>query len=160
MYVIYIIYKSHPYPTETAVRLGVQWLPQSGHWHLPLDGQSRIRQMALDLLASPRVTRRQLERIVGLLNFACQVHRFLRPCVQPLTRSNTLVRATERDRPVLEGSPSRQPVGTPGGCVFRPPRPLAPCLHGQRDSSLRPGFVPRPCSASILYHYISHYMYC
>ena len=93
--------KSHPYPAETAVWLGVQWLPQSGHWHLPLDGQSRIRQIALDLLASPRVTLRQLERMVGLLNFACQVHQFLRPYVQPLTRSNTLVRATERERPVL-----------------------------------------------------------
>ena len=39
--------------------------------------------------------------MVGLLNFACQVHRFLRPYVQPLTRSNTLVRAAEQDRPVL-----------------------------------------------------------
>ena len=93
--------KSYPYPAESTVWLGIQWLPQSGHWHLPLDGQSRIRQMALDLLASPLVTRRQLERMVGLLNFACQVHRFLRPYVQPLTRSNTLVRAAERDRPVL-----------------------------------------------------------
>ena len=203
--------KSHPYLAETAVWLGVQWLPQSGDWHLPLDGQSLNRQMALDLLASPRVTRRQLERMVGLLNFACQVHRFLLPYIQSLTRSNTLVRATEWDRPVLSssvyagrvevlcvsrslvprpalscfpspalavdgcvssglgssaracsgslgkvvllgGSPSRQPVGTPGcslgGCVFQPPQPLAPCLYGQRDGPLRPGFVPRPLPES------------
>ena len=93
--------KSHPYPAESTVWLWIQWLPQSGHWHLPLDEQSRIRQMALDFLASPRVTCRQLERMVGLLNFACQIHRFLRPYVQPLTRSNTLVQATEQDRPIL-----------------------------------------------------------
>ena len=54
---------------------------------------------------------------------------------------------------LLGGFPSRQSVGTPSGFpgagVFRPPRPLAPCLHGQRDGSIRPGVVPRPLPESL-----------
>ena len=93
--------KSHPYPATSSVWLGIHWLPQLVHWHLPVEGQTNIRRLALELLAAPRVTRRQLERMVGLLNFACRVHRFLRPFMLPLTRSNTLAPAIDRDHPIL-----------------------------------------------------------
>ena len=91
--------KSHPYPSSSAVWLGVHWLPQTGHWHLPVERQANIRDMALALLQAPTVTRRQLERLVGLINFACQVHWYLRPFLQPLTCSCTFARVEERDRP-------------------------------------------------------------
>ena len=91
--------KSHPYPSLAAVWLGVHWLPQSGHWHLPVDRQANIRDMALALLQAPTVTRRQLEWLVGLINFACQVHKYLRPFLQPLTRSCTFARADMSHRP-------------------------------------------------------------
>ena len=69
--------KSHPYPSTSMVWLGIHWLPQSGHWHLPVADQNNIRCMALELLQAPKITHRQLERIVGLINFSCQVHRYL-----------------------------------------------------------------------------------
>ena len=82
--------KSQPYPSPSAVWLGVHWLPQTGRWHLPVEGQEAIRRTALALLRAPLVTRRQLERLVGVINFACQVHRFLRPFLQPLTKGGTI----------------------------------------------------------------------
>ena len=93
--------KSQPYPSPSAVWLGVHWLPQTGHWHLPVEGQEAIRRTALALLQAPLVTRWQIERLVGVINFACQVHRFLRPFLQPLTKGGTIARAAERDTPTL-----------------------------------------------------------
>ena len=92
---------AQPYPSLSAVWLGVHWLPQMGHWHLPVAGQKAIRRTALALLQAPLVTRRQIKRLVGVINFACQVHWFLRPFLQPLTKGGTIARAAERDTPTL-----------------------------------------------------------
>ena len=100
--------KSQPYPSPSAVWLGVHWLPQTGRWHLPVAGQEAIRRTALVLLQPPLVTRRQIERLVGVINFACQVHRFQRPFLQPLTKGGTIARAAERDTPALLPPPMRE----------------------------------------------------
>ena len=100
--------KSQPYPSPSAVWLGVLWLPQTGRWHLPVEGQEAIRHAALALLRAPLVTRRQIERLVGVINFACQVHRFLRPFLQPLTKGGTIARAAERDTPAPLPPPMRE----------------------------------------------------
>ena len=100
--------KSHPYPSSSAVWLGVHWLPQTGHWHLPVEGQEAIRRTALTLLRAPLVTRRQIERLVGVINFACQVHRFLRPFLQPLAKGGTIARAADRDTPAPLPPPMRE----------------------------------------------------
>ena len=100
--------KSQPYPSPSAVWLGVHWLPQTGRWHLPVEGQEAIRRAALALLRAPLVTRRQIERLVGVINFACQVHRFLRPFLQPLTKGGTIARAAERDTPAPLPPPMRE----------------------------------------------------
>ena len=71
--------KSLPYPTDSTIWFGVRWFPQMGHWQLLSEGQLNIGTLALDLLHAPWVTRLQLERLVGVINFICQVHRFLRP---------------------------------------------------------------------------------
>ena len=100
--------KSHPYPSPSAVWLGVHWLPQTGHWHLPVEGQEAIRRTALALLRAPLVTRRQIERLVGVVNFACQVHRFLLPFLQPLAKGGTIARAADRDTPAPLPPPMRE----------------------------------------------------
>ena len=100
--------KSQPYPSPSAVLLGVHWLPQTGRWHLPVEGQEAIRRAALALLRAPLFTRRQMERLVGVINFACQVHCFLRPFLQPLTKGGTIARAAERDTPALLPPPMRE----------------------------------------------------
>ena len=56
----------------------------------------------------PTQPRRQLERLVGVVNFACQVHRFLRPFLQPLTKGGTIARAAERDTPAPLPPPMRE----------------------------------------------------
>ena len=41
-----------------------------------------------------------MERLVGVINFACQVHRFLRPLLQPLTAVGAIASAADRDAQV------------------------------------------------------------
>ena len=89
--------KSLPYATDSTVWLGIRWFPQTGYWQLPSEGQLNIRTLVLDLLRAPWVTRRQLEHLVRVINFACQVHRFLRPFLQPLTAVGLVASAADRD---------------------------------------------------------------
>ena len=53
-------------------------------------------------------TDRAVGGTVGVINFACQVHRFLRPFLQPLTKGGTIARAAERDTPALLPPPMRE----------------------------------------------------
>ena len=91
--------KSQPEPQTHLQWLGVLWHPQTGHWQVSQDIRDRICASTAQLLSLGWTTRRSLEALVGLISFACQIHRHLRVYLQPLTRGTALAAPHERDIP-------------------------------------------------------------
>ena len=91
--------KSQPEPQTQLQWLGVLWHPQTGHWQASQAIRDRICASTAQLLSSGWVTRRCLKALVGLINFACQIHRHLRVYLEPLTKGSALARPQDRDVP-------------------------------------------------------------
>ena len=91
--------KSQLEPQEGLQWLGILWHPLTGHWQASSDICEKIVSTARRLLSADRVTRRQLEALAGVVNFACQVHRHLRVFLQPLTKGSLFASAFDRDVP-------------------------------------------------------------
>ena len=79
--------------------------PQTGHWQASQSIRDKILSSPRQLLHAGRITRRRLEALVGLINFACQVHSHLRVYLQPLTVGASLASPQARDvsRPIPPG---------------------------------------------------------
>ena len=94
--------KSQLEPQTTLQWLGILWHPQTGHWQASQPIRDKIQSSTHQLLQRGRITRRRLEALVGLINFACQVHSHLRVYLQPLTVGSSLASPQDRDvsRPI------------------------------------------------------------
>ena len=66
--------KSMLTPSQRVKWLGLIWDTTDGTLGLPLGYQNKVKSAVKDFVAKKFVTRRQLERVVGLVNFACSVN--------------------------------------------------------------------------------------
>ena len=94
--------KSQLEPQTTLQWLGILWHSQTGHWQASQSIRDKIQLSTHQLLQRGRITRRRLKALVGLINFACQVHSHLRVYLQPLTVGASLSSPQDRDvsRPI------------------------------------------------------------
>ena len=94
--------KSQLEPQTSLQWLGILWHAQTGHWQASQAIRDKIQLSTHQLLQRGRITRRRLEALVGLINFACQVHSHLRVYLQPLTVGASLASPQDRDvsRPI------------------------------------------------------------
>ena len=94
--------KSQLEPQTSLQWLGILWHSQTGHWQASQSIRDKIQSSTHQLLQRGRITRRRLEALVGLINFACQVHSHLRVYLQPLTVGASLASPQDRDvsRPI------------------------------------------------------------
>ena len=65
--------KSMLTPSQRVKWLGLIWDTTKGSLSLPQDYQCKVKSEVEAFVAKKFVTRRQLERVVGLINFACSV---------------------------------------------------------------------------------------
>ena len=94
--------KSQLEPQTSLQWLGILWHSQTGQWQATQSIRDKIQSSTHQLLQQGRITRRRLEALVGLINFACQVHSHLRVYLQPLTVGASLASPQDRDvsRPI------------------------------------------------------------
>ena len=85
-------------PCRTIEWLGIEWLGLTGQWRMLLAYKLRIRDKVTEMQRCKTTTRRNWEALVGLLNFACQIHSHLRVLLQPLTKVSLLAPSLERDK--------------------------------------------------------------
>ena len=92
--------KSMLTPSQRVKWLGLIWDTTDGTLGLPLDYQNKVKSAVKDFVAKKFVTRRQLERVVGLINFACSVDPIGRVCLKKVNRHmRKAANVKLRDRP-------------------------------------------------------------
>ena len=93
--------KSMLTPAQRVKWLGLIWDTNEGSLSLPQDYQAKVKAAVKDFVAKKFVTRRQLERVVGLINFACTVDPLGRVYLKRVNRHmRRAANAKMRDRQV------------------------------------------------------------
>ena len=78
--------KSHPSPTSSLVWVGVVWDSRRGTWFPQRKILEEIQEIATHLLQARRGSRRQWEKLCGLIAFVSQINRRARHYSHPVTR--------------------------------------------------------------------------